>query len=133
MAHTFINITEDGGGLVPSQSSVSVVQGDSIAFSAPGLNAALFFSPGAISVLSPSPAAAVPLNHGHPARFTFTSSAPGAYSVFLGANTGAATPDFPEDQSNQLMIGADSPPPPPPPPPPPMPTFSGPNSSTNTG
>ncbi len=54
MAHTDIVLKEADGIFVPSQSEVPVVKGDTIAFStSDGKQVAIFFSPGAVPVLSP--------------------------------------------------------------------------------
>lgn len=108
MAHTQITLSNDNGVLMPSQSSVPVVQGDSVAFSASdGTAVMLFFSPDAGAILSPAPSgpAAVPV--GGSTTFTFTSSAQGAYSVFFGLNASGAPDSFSTAVSSQLKLGID--------------------------
>ena len=94
MANTVITISMENGVLAPSQPSVSAVQGDTVTFSASD-SATLFFSPGAVSILSPAPSAPVSIASGGKTAFTFTSSKPGAYSVFFEPNASTPPPGFP--------------------------------------
>ncbi len=105
MANTSISLQLSEGVIVPSQGSVSVVQGDTVTFANPGTSpVVLFFSPATAAALSPSPAAATTISAGGQQKLEFTTSAPGAYSVFFGV-TGASGPaDFPSDQSSVLNL-----------------------------
>jgi hypothetical protein len=105
MPHTAIILTELNGFLVPSQPSVAVVAGDTITFTvARGGSATLFFSPDAVSVLSPSPGASMQLGAGHQAAFSFTSSEPGAYGVLFTAGRPSGPPHFTQVKSNLLLL-----------------------------
>ena len=105
MAHTDVTITNDSGKLVPSRSSVPVVDGDSVTFStAGGEKAGLFFSPDAVSVLSPQPTNPVSVSGNEGQTFTFTSSDEGAYSVFFEREGGWGPNHFPDRSSNQLVM-----------------------------
>lgn len=102
MANTDIIISSRGGVLVPSQPSVPVVEGDTIGFStAAGMAATLFFSPDAAAILDPAPAGPVAIPAGGSTSFTFTSTAEGAYSVFLGSKVPIR---FPLQRSNLLLL-----------------------------
>jgi hypothetical protein len=109
MAHTDIILKETDGAFLPSQSNVSVVQGDTIAFStANGSQVVLFFSPAAAAVLSPIPPAPLVLPLGGKAEFTFTSSDTGAYSVFFETDTSRPPAHFPVQPSNRLLLEMDA-------------------------
>jgi plastocyanin len=108
MATTAISLKKNQGVLVPSQPSVPVTSGDTITFAtSDGTPAYLFFSPGATAVLSPAPASPVEVS-ATAASFTFTSSAPGAYSVFFETSADAAVPDFPVLPSGLLLLEIDT-------------------------
>jgi hypothetical protein len=107
MAHTDVTLTNDSGVLVPSLPSVPVTSGDSIAFSTSNGAAFLFFSTDAAAALSPAPTGPVEVGSSKPTAFTFTSSEPGAYSVFFEASASSAPPNFPVRQSNQLTLEID--------------------------
>jgi plastocyanin len=108
MANTDITISKKDGVLVPSQSSVPVVQGDTVTFSTKGDSATLFFSPDAISILSPVPSAPVTIAAGGKTAFTFTSSKPGAYSVYFEPNASSPPASFPVRPSNLLLLEIDT-------------------------
>jgi hypothetical protein len=109
MAHTDITLIDSGGTLVPSADSVSVVKGDTVSFStSDGTPAFAFFSPDAISVLSPRPASPFPIAAGKKAEFTFSSSAAGAYSAFFAIKSGPAPGKFPADHSAALRLEVDT-------------------------
>ena len=109
MAHTDITLQDAGGVFTPSQAQVSVVKGDTLTFStSDGSPVALFFSSGAASVLSPTPAIPTLLDSGKKAEFTFTSSDAGAYSVFFEPNASKAPTHFPVNKSNHLLLEIDS-------------------------
>jgi hypothetical protein len=109
MAHTEVFLSNDAGVLVPSLPSVAVSNGDTVAFSISGDGPAYaFFSPGATAVLSPAPSSPVALSSSNPTVFTFTSSAPGSYSVFFETNATAPVPDFPGGVSNLLVLEVDT-------------------------
>lgn len=108
MAHTDIKLIDSDGILVPSSDSVPVVNGDTVSFStSDGHPAFAFFSPDAISALSPRPASPFPIAAGKKADFTFSSSAPGAYSVYFGVTGGSAPGKFPTDRSQALRLEVD--------------------------
>lgn len=98
----------ENGVLVPSQPSVPAVQGNTVTFSAPSDSATLFFSPGAVSILSPAPSGPVSIASGGKTTFTFTSSKPGAYSVFFEPNAATPPPGYPVRPSNLLMLEIDT-------------------------
>jgi len=124
MAHTDITLIDNDGILVPSAGSVSVVSGDTVSFSTENGRAAFaFFSPDAISVLSPRPASPFPIEAGKKAELSFSSSAAGAYSAYF-AYTSASVPKFPTDRSQQLRLEVDASIAPP---------FSGPSDTMGTG
>jgi hypothetical protein len=109
MAHTDIILKEVDGIFVPSQSQVSVVKGDSIAFStSDNRQVALFFSPGTVPVLSPAPSVPMMLESAKKAEFTFTSSDAGAYSVFFEKDASTPPAHFPVRPSNLLLLEIDT-------------------------
>ena len=109
MAHTDIILKEVDGVFVPSQSQVSVDKGDSIAFStSDNRQVALFFSPGAVPVLSPAPSVPTVLAPAKKAEFTFTSSDAGAYSVFFEKDASTPPAHFPVRPSNLLLMEIDT-------------------------
>jgi hypothetical protein len=108
MANTNITITKQDGVLAPSQSSVPAVQGNTVTFLTKSDSATLFFSPDAVSILSPSPSAPVTIAAGGKTAFTFTSSKPGAYSVFFEPNASKPPANFPVRPSNQLLLEIDT-------------------------
>ena len=123
MAHTDIILTEEQGVFNPSQSSVPAIKGDSISFStSDGLPVALFFSPGAVSLLSPSPSVPTIVGPGEKAGFSFTSSEAGAYSVFFERTASEPPPHYPVRPSTSLSLEVDTS----------HATFSGPMSDTRT-
>lgn len=122
MANTNITLINDKGAYVPSVPSVPVVAGDTVSFAtSDGSAAQLFFSPAAASVLSPAPASPFQLAAKGNAAFKFTSSAPGAYSVF----TNSAPGRFPGNVSKvlNLEVGPVAAPP----------KFGGPHDTINPG
>jgi hypothetical protein len=109
MAHSEILLKQADGIFVPSRSQGSVVTGDTVTFStADGSQVALFFSPGAVAVLSPAPSVPMVLAAGEKADFTFTSSSTGAYSVFFEKDASQAPAHFPVKPSNQLLLEIDT-------------------------
>ena len=109
MAHTDIILSEEHGVFKPSQPQVSVVKGDSISFStSDGVPAALFFSSGAVAVLSPAPSVPTTLGSGDKVQFTFTSSDAGAYSVFFEKDASEPPAYFPVRPSNVLLLEIDT-------------------------
>jgi hypothetical protein len=108
MAHTDITLINSGGILVSSVGSVPVVSGDTVSFSTlDGGPAFAFFSPDAVSALSPRPASPFPIAAGQKADFTFSSSAPGAYSAYFGVTEGSAPGQFPSGRSQALQFEVD--------------------------
>jgi len=109
MAHTEIFVSDDAGTLVPSQPSVAVSSGDTLALSLSGAASVFaFFSPDAMAAISPAPTGPVQLSPQGPTVFTFTTSEPGAYGVYFEATASAAVPDFPGGKSNLLQLGIDT-------------------------
>ena len=108
MANTVITISMENGVLVPSQPSVPAVQGNTVTFSAPRDSATLFFSPGAVSILSPAPSGPVSIASGGKTSYTFNSSKPGAYSVFFEPNASSPPANFPVRPSNLLLLEIDT-------------------------
>jgi hypothetical protein len=105
MAHTNITISNEEGSLVASAPSVSVVHGDTIVFSTnDGSSVVLFFSPGAVSVLSPVPSGPITVAGAETAKFTFTSSEAGAYSVIFRTSHAPVPTQFPVRESNELLL-----------------------------
>lgn len=105
MAHTDVTLTNEDGVLVPSADSVSVVSGDTVSFAtADGSAAFVFFSPDAISVLSPKPDSAFEIAAGTKAEFSFTASKPGAYSAYFAGNAGGAPGGFLSGNSTVLQL-----------------------------
>jgi hypothetical protein len=105
MANTEIILANDGGTIVPSTSSVHVVHGDTVTFSTEsGVPVVLFFSPGAASILSPTQHGPVSIAAHGKAVFTFSSSNPGAYSVFFGVDPKSPPSRFPESISEELLL-----------------------------
>jgi|SRR3954470_2064409 len=125
MANTDVLLTDNDGVLVPSADSIRVVSGDKVTFAtSDGRAAFVFFSPDAISVLAPKPSNPSPIGAGAKAHFTFTSSAPGAYSAFFGHAAGDAPASFPGGSSQILKLEINTPD---------GPTFSGPADTVGTG
>jgi hypothetical protein len=121
MAHTDIILKLADGVFVPSQPQVPVVKGDTIAIStSDGGQVALFFSPGAVPVLSPSPQVPTTLAAGK-LEFTFTSSEAGAYSVYFEKDASTPPAHFPVRPSNVLLLETETP------------DFGGPNTGTRGG
>ena len=109
MAHTEVFISNDADTLVPSQPTVEVNVGDTLAFSVSGSGPVFaFLSPAAISALSPSPASPVALSIAGPTVFTFTTSDAGAYSVFFETTPDGPVPDFPLAKSAFLQLEIDT-------------------------
>jgi hypothetical protein len=116
MANTNIKLLHDGGIFVPSTPSVPVASGTSVSFAtSDGAPVVLFFSPAAASILSPNPSSAYPIAAGGKAVFTFSSSNPGAYSVFFGSDPKSVPSGFPQRTSQELLLeigsGSNVPPP----------------------
>jgi len=108
MANTDVTISKQDGALVPSQPSIPVVPGNTVTFSTQGDSATLFFSPDAISILSPAPSAPVTIAAGGKTAFTFGASKPGAYSVFFEPNASTPPASFPVRPSNLLFLEIDT-------------------------
>jgi len=109
MADTNVVLINNDGVYVPSVPSVGVNAGDTVSFSTnDGSAAALFFSPAAAAVVSPSPGSPAPVPAGGSASFTFNSSAPGAYSVFAAGSGASAPASFPNEVSQSLFVLIDS-------------------------
>jgi hypothetical protein len=109
MATTDVLLIDNGGVYVPSVPGVTVNAGDTVSFSTDdGSAAILFFSPAAAAVVSPSPGSAAQIPAGGSASFTFTSSDPGAYSVYAAASGSSAPTTFPSEVSQSLFVLIDN-------------------------
>jgi hypothetical protein len=105
MANTDITLSNDGGTFVPSTSAVNVAKGDTVSFATEGgAPVFLFFSPDAASILSPAPNGPFPIAAHGKAAFTFSSSGPGAYSVFFGVDPKSPPSSFPQKISQELFL-----------------------------
>jgi hypothetical protein len=95
MATTIILIRDELGLRVPSASSVKVVSGDRVTFTAnSGADSSLYFSQSAAAILSPSPDSPVSLPSGASVSFTFGSPSGQAYGVIVQAPEVSAPTDF---------------------------------------
>ncbi len=105
MANTDIKLINDGGTYVPSVASVPVVKGDTVTFTtSDGGSASLFFSPAAAAVLSPQPTNPVSISRATKIALAFTSSAAGAYSVFVGTDANQPPQNYPSAVTGQLLV-----------------------------
>ncbi len=112
MANTDVKLVFDGEGgvYIPAIASVPVVSGDTITFFTSDRSAVqLYFSPDALSVLSPASANPHSIPGGQKASFTFKSSAPGAYSVYFEPEGKSPASSFPAGVSQQLQLETDFP------------------------
>ena len=105
MANTDVTLVHSDGAYVPSIASVPVVNGDTVSFSTNDGTAVLaYFSPDAISVLSPTPANPATIGPAGKAAFSFNSSGAGAYSVFFAADASSAPTRYPTGSSQNLRL-----------------------------
>lgn len=104
---TSILVTHSAGTPVPDVLSIPVATGDSfeLAVSDEG-KAVVYFSPALAAIVTPAPGASVTLHPGSPARFTFASAGPGAYSLVCAAEGGAAPTHFRTVPSNHVSIAS---------------------------
>ena len=113
MANTDITLINDGGVYVPSAFSIPVVRGNTVSFAtSDGTPVVLCFSPDAASVLSPTNNP-YSIGAAGTAVFTFSSSNPGAYSVFFVASPSSAPKSYPTQTSQVLVlevVSSDAPP-----------------------
>src|SRR4051794_38938510 len=110
MTNTNVVLTDKHGVLVPSLDIIRVVSGDTVTFStADGRAAVAFFSPDAAAVLSPNPTNPSAIAAGAKAHFSFTSSQPGAYTVYFGYGAGDAPESFPGGHSDSLRLKINAP------------------------
>jgi hypothetical protein len=110
MANTQVTLINSNGVFVPSTDSVPVVQGDRVSFSTSDGSAAFaFFSPDALSVLTPAPTNPCAIAAGKTAEFSFSSSRPGAYSAFFSANAASGPKHFPGGNVPALRLEVDGP------------------------
>jgi plastocyanin len=112
MANTDVKLVfnSEGGVYIPATASVRVVSGDTITFfTSDGSPVQLYFSPDALSVLSPTSANPHSIPAGQKASFTFKSSAPGAYSVFFEPQGKSPNSSFPGGMSQQMQFETDFP------------------------
>lgn len=104
MANTDVTLINNDGAYIPSVASVPIIAGDTVSFSTDdGSSALAYFSPAAISILSPKPVNPVTIATAGKAVFSFSSASPGAYSVFFAADASGAPGSFP-DQSSQVLL-----------------------------
>lgn len=105
MADNIVTLTGSNGMLVSDAGSVPVSSGDTLTIRTDdGSPFALFFSPDAAKVLSPAPETPFEVPKGSHAAFTFTSSKPGAYTVFYGAPESAQPGSYPPELAQVLYI-----------------------------
>ncbi len=105
MANTDVTLVHSDGSYVPSLSSVPVVKGDTVSFSTDdGTQALAYFSPDALSVLSPTPANPATIGPSGKAAFSFNSSGAGAYTVFFAADANSAPTRYPTGSSQNLQL-----------------------------
>ncbi len=105
MANTDVTLVHEDGTYVPSVASVAVVNGDTVSFSTDdGTQALAYFSPDALTLLSPTPANPATIGPSGAAAFSFTSSGPGAYSVFFAPDASAAPTRYPTGSSQNLQL-----------------------------
>ena len=109
MANTDVKLQPSEGTFVPSLQTVNVVSGDTLTVQNNGGGPAfLFFSPDAVKLLSLKAGAPPSIPGGEKAVFTFSSSAPGAYSVYFGASSDMVPPGFPGDVGPTFWLLAES-------------------------
>jgi hypothetical protein len=109
MANTDVKLEPSEGTFVPSLQTVNVAGGDTITLHNNGGGPAfLFFSPDALRLLSLKPGGPPSIAGGGKAVFTFSSSAPGAYSVYFAASSDMAPPGFPTDVGPTFWLLAES-------------------------
>ena len=96
MANTDVTLEPSEGTFVPSLQTITVSSGDTLTLHNNGGGPVfLFFSPDALKLLSLKPGDPPSIAGGAKAVFTFSSSAPGAYSAYFGASSEMAPPGFP--------------------------------------
>ncbi len=126
MTKTEVTLTLSDGVYVPSMDAVNVVAGNAVSFATTdGSTAYAYFSPDAMSVLSPKPAGPLAIAPGQAAELTFSSSKTGAYSAFFGTDRKGPPGAFPAGSSSVLRLEIASPSDAPP--------FSGPSDTMTTG
>lgn len=105
MTRTDVTLVNNRGVYVPSMDSVKVVAGDAISFgTSDGSTAYAFFSPDAVSVLTPRPAEPYAIHGSGKSELTFSSSGRGAYSVYFGSDPGIRPGAFPPGSSDVLRL-----------------------------
>lgn len=107
MADTSIFISaNEFSGLRAEPSSVPVKEGDSVTFTASeDVSASLYFSPDALSILSPEPSNPVEVDDTDPITFDFTGSGPGNFYVAVTNQGADAVTKFPlTDPGSVLQI-----------------------------
>lgn len=105
MANTDVTLISSDGVFVPSIDSVQVVNGDTVSFStADGSQAVAFFSPDAISALSPAPASPFLIAAGKKAEFSFSTSHPGAYTAYFAQSADTPPARFPTGSAQMLRL-----------------------------
>src|ERR1700692_1345710 len=104
MANTDIKLLNDNGVYVPSADFVPVVNGDTVSFTTgDGKPVIAFWSPDAISVLSPTPTNPFSIGGGAKAEFSFKTSSPGAYCVYFGTDASTPPAHFPSQLTEALL------------------------------
>ena len=95
MATTTILIRDELGLRVPSTTSVKIVAGDIVTFTADsGADSTLYFSQSSAAILTPSPDAPVLLGSGASVSFTLSAPSGLAYGVIVQAPEVGAPADF---------------------------------------
>ena len=104
MPTTGVLIHDELGLRVPSVPSVPILSGNGITFTAAdGADSALYFSPPAAAILTPSPVSPVSLASGATVEYAFASASAGAYGVIVRA------PDSPPPSEYDFGGAADPP------------------------
>jgi hypothetical protein len=86
MTNTLVVIRDEMGLRVPSVLEVAASDGASVTFKAnAGVASVLFFSPAAVSILTPKPHSHVPLAGGAEVTYTFEKVEHGVYGVITQA------------------------------------------------
>jgi hypothetical protein len=95
MTTTNVSIRDELGLRVPSVTSVAVVTGDEVTFTAdPGADSSLYFSQAAAAILTPAPTSPVALASGSSITYTFEAPSGQTYGVVVQAPGDPAPADF---------------------------------------
>jgi hypothetical protein len=105
MANTDIKLINDNGVYVPSADFVPVVSGDTVSLTtSDGKPVIAFWSPAAMSILSPTPTNPFSFGPGGKAVFSFKSASPGAYCVYFGTDANTPPASFPTYSTETLLL-----------------------------